>query len=104
MLESEECVAVDGGENPILLGLEIANFKLAVDNHGKCGGLDSADGEDLFGNLAILEGVEACGVHAKEPVADGTAEASFVEGLIVVLRFEVGEALADGFVSHGGNP
>ena len=104
LLEGEEGVAVDGGEDPVLLGLEVLDFELAVDDHGQGGGLHTAYGEHLALLLAEAEGVEAGGVHAEEPVADGTAEAGFVERLVFFLGFEVGKAFADGLVGHGVDP
>lgn len=104
LAEGEECVAIDGGEDPVLLGLEVLDLEVAVDDHGEGGGLHTTDGEHLALCLAVAEGVEACGVHAEEPVADGAAEAGFVERLVLVLGFEVGEAFADGFVGHGVDP
>lgn len=53
---------------------------------------------------SVLDGVESCGVHAEEPVADGTAESGFVETLVFSLWFERGETFADAFFGEGGYP
>ena len=81
---------------------------LPLHNHGEGGGLHAPDGEGLRSAtaivVAIFEGVEAGGIHAQEPVADGAAEPSFVEPLIVALGAQTGKTFADGFFGHGGNP
>ena len=63
-------VAVDGGEYPVGFWLEVVDLVLSVDDESERGCLYASDGEDLS-VLSVFEGVEACGVHAEEPVADG---------------------------------
>ena len=70
-------VSIDGGEHPIGFGAEVLDFELAMDDEGQRGGLHAADGEGLCTLASVvvakLQGVEARGVHAQQPVADGTA-------------------------------
>ena len=101
-------IAVDGGEHPIGFGLEVLDVELSCHDHSQRGGLHAPDGEGLCSAtsiiVAIFEGVESCGVHAQEPVADGSTESGFIESLIVLMGAEVGKSFADGFFGHGGNP
>ena len=101
-------ISIDGGEHPIGLRAEVLDFELAMDDEGQRGGLHAADGEGLCALASVvvakLQGVEARGVHAQQPVADGTAQPGLVEPLIVGLRTEAGEALTDGLFRHRRNP
>ena len=81
---------------------------LSLHDHGEGGCLHASDGEGLRAAtaivVAIFKGVEAGGIHAQEPVANGTAESGFIEPLIVALGAQTGKTFADGFFGHGGNP
>ena len=54
--------------------------------------------------IAVFQRVKTCGIHAEEPVADGTGEACHIERVIVFLVFEVLEAIAYGVFRERGNP
>ena len=75
-------VAVDRAQLPRLLGDEVLYLQLAVDDECQRGGLHPPDGQHLP-PLAILQGVQARGVHAQQPVADGPAQPGLVERLEV---------------------
>ena len=77
---------------------------MAVDDHSQRGCLHAAYAEHLAFGGGEAEGVEACGVHAEEPVADGATEACLVEALVFRLRLEVGEGLADGLFGEAAHP
>ena len=64
-------VAVDGRKHPIGFGLEIVYLLLAVHNECQSWCLYTSDGEYLA-ILAVLQSIETRGVHAENPVADGT--------------------------------
>ena len=100
----EDDAAVEGGEHPVFLRLEVLYLEVAVDDHGQRGGLHAAYAEHLALGGGEAEGVEACGVHAEQPVADGAAEARLVEALVFALRLEVGEGLADGLFGEAADP
>ena len=71
-------VAVDGGEYPVRFGNEVVDFLLAVYDQGKGRGLHSADAEHLF-VLTIFQCVKSGGVHAENPVTDGTGKSGKIE-------------------------
>ena len=96
--------AVEGGEYPVFLWRKVLYLEMALDDHGQRGGLYAADGEDLAFLLREAYGVEARGVHAEEPVADGAAEAGLVETLVLLLRTQVGEGFADGLFGEAADP
>ena len=101
-------IAIDGREHPVGFGLEVLNLVLPLHNHGEGGGLHAPDGERLRSAtaivVAIFKGVEAGGIHAQEPVANGAAESGFVKPLIVALGAQTRKTFADGFFGHGGDP
>ena len=101
-------IAIDGGEHPVGFGLEVLNLVLSLHDHGERGSLHAPYGEGLRSAtaivVAIFEGVEAGGIHAQEPVANGATESGFIESLIVALGAQTGKTFADGFFGHGGNP
>ena len=88
-------VAIEGLQFPILLGDEVLDFQLAVHNQRQRRCLHAADGEHLA-VLPVLHGVEAGGVHAQQPVADGARQARLIQGLEVRRIPQLGESLADG--------
>ena len=100
---SEGGVAIDGGQHPVGLGLEVVYLLLAVDDEGECGCLHTTDAEHLS-VLPVLDGIEARGIDAEQPVADGTRESGEVERLIFRLVLQLGKALTDGFVGHRRYP
>ena len=57
-------VAIDGGQHPVGLGLEVVNLFLAVDDEGEGGSLYTTDAEHLA-VLAILDGVETGAVDTQ---------------------------------------
>ena len=69
LCRGEECFAVDGGKHPVGLGLEVVYLALPVDDERQCRCLDAPDGEHLS-VLPIFQGVESCGIHSEQPVAD----------------------------------
>ena len=54
--------------------------------------------------LSIFERVEARGVHAQCPVADGAAESGFIEALVFPLVLERLKAFADGLFGQRADP
>ena len=96
-------VAVDGGQHPVGLWLEVVNLLLSVHDEGEGGGLHAADAEHLA-VLSVLDGVEARGVDAQQPVAHGAAQSGQVERLVFALALQLGKALADGLVGHRRDP
>ena len=93
----EHHIAVDGGENPVFLRLEILYLKIALHYHGQRGGLHTSDAEHLLRFLTKAEGIESRGVHAQQPIANGTTESGLIEALVFFLRLQGSESLADGF-------
>ena len=93
-------VAIDGGEYPIRFGNEVVDFLLAVYDQGKGRGLHSADAEHLS-VLTVFQRIKSGGVHAENPVADGTGKSGKIERLIFPLVFQFLESLLDGFIGHG---
>ena len=71
-------VAIESGEHPTLFGHKTLDFLLATHDERQRGGLHAPDGEHLF-LLSVFERVEAGGVHAKCPVADGATKSCLVE-------------------------
>ena len=97
---AEHRLPVGGRQYPIRLGLEVLYLFLSVDYERESGGLNPSDAQHLA-VLAILERVEACCIHAENPVADGSAQPGEVEWLVVGLVFERPEALGYGLICHG---
>ena len=93
-------VAVDGGEYPVRFGNEVVDFLLAVYDQGKGRGLHPADAEHLF-VLTVFQCIKSGGVHAENPVTDGTGKSGKIERLIFPLVFQFLESLLDGFIGHG---
>ena len=54
--------------------------------------------------LCVLQSVKTGGVHAQNPVADGTAQSGNVQRLVFVLVLERIEALAYSLIGHRRNP
>ena len=96
-------VAVDGGEHPVGFRLEVVDFLLPVHDEGEGGGLHASDAQHLP-VLSVFQGIEARGVHAENPVADGAREAGEIERLVVCLVFQLLEALPDRLVGHRRDP
>ena len=92
----ESSIAVNGIEHPVLLGHKVLNLQLAVHDKGQCRRLHPPDGKHLA-VLPVFHGIQARGIHAQQPVADGTAQARFVQRLEVGSIPQVGESFADGF-------
>ena len=99
----EERVAVYRGQHPIGFGLKRVDLLLAVDDKRECRRLHTTDAEHLA-VLSVLERVKTRGVHAQEPVADGTAQSGNVQRLILALVFQRVEALTDSLVGHRRYP
>ena len=100
---SERRVAIDGGQHPVGLGLEVVNLLLAVHDEGQRRRLHATYRQHLA-VLPVLQRVETRGVHAQQPVADGARESGQVERLIFRLVLQLGKALADGLVGHRRYP
>ena len=96
-------VAVDGSQHPVGLGLEVVDLLLAVDDEGEGRGLHTSDGEYLT-ILPVFQRVEPGGIHAQEPVANGSRETCQIEWLVVGLVLEISKAFADGLVGHRRYP
>ena len=99
----ENGVAIRCRQHPIGLGLEILDFLLAVHDERERGRLHATYAQHLP-VLAVFQRVEARGVHAEQPVANGAAQSGEIERLVFVLTFQFGETLADGLVGHRRNP
>ena len=97
-------VPVEGGKHPIRNGHKVLNLLLACHNEGKRGGLHTSHAEHLVHAGCIFLRIEACGVHAQQPVADGTHEACFVKGLVLGLVLQFLETLANTFLRKAVNP
>ena len=93
-------VAIDGGEYPVRFGNEVVDFLLSVYDKGKGRGLHSADAEHLS-ILTIFQCIKSGGIHAENPVTDGTGKSGKIERLIFPLVFQFLESLLDGFIGHG---
>ena len=103
-LSGRECrIPINGRQHPIGLWLEVHDFVVTVDNQGQSWGLHPANGQHLA-VLAIFQGIESCGVHAQQPVTNGTRESSLIKRLIISLVFQCLEALTDGLLGQGRNP
>ena len=100
---SKLCVAVDGGQYPVRLRLEMVYLLLAVYDEGKGRCLHAPDAQHLP-VLPVLQRVETCGVHAENPVAYGARKSGEVEGLVVALVLQLLESLPYGLVGHGRYP
>ena len=77
----------------------VANL-VAVYDEGKGRGLHPADAEHLS-VLTVFHCIKSGGVHAENPVTDGTGKSGKIERLIFPLVFQFLEALLDGFIGHG---
>ena len=100
----EQRVAVGSGQHPVRLRLEVGYLLVAPDDEGERRGLHAADAQHLLALTAIFQCVEARAVHAEQPVADGPAQSGHVETLILLLFFQLAEALLDGLVGHRRDP
>ena len=100
---SEQRVAIDRGEHPIGLRLEIVDLLLPVDNQSQGRRLYSTDGEHLM-VAAVHASIETRTVHPQQPVADGPAQSCHVKALVVPLLFQVLKTFADGLIGHRRNP
>ena len=63
-------VAIDGGQHPIRLRLEVVYFFLSAHDECQGGCLHPPDAQHLS-VASVFQGVQARGVHAQYPVADG---------------------------------
>ena len=95
----EDRVAIGGLQFPVLFRHEVLDFQLTVDNECQRRCLHPSDGKHLT-VLPVLQRVEACGVHAQHPVADGTGKSCLVERLELFLVLQVGEPFADGLLGE----
>ena len=102
----EEGVAIARGQDPEWFGLKLLYLLLALHDKGQRRRLHAADGErrHAASAVAVLECVQAGGVHAQEPVADGPAQAGFVHPLVFILWLQVGKALAYAFFCQRRHP
>ena len=93
----ESSITVDGIEHPVLLGHKVLNLQLTVHDKSQRRRLHPPDGKYLA-VLPVLHGVQARGIHAQQPIADGTAQARFVQLLdaVEVCR----EVFADGLLGQ----
>ena len=100
----EDGVAVDGGQHPVGLWLELFNLLLPLDNERQRGSLYTTDAEYLLLSRGILLGVEAGSVHTQQPVANGTHQTGLVKRLVLVLLLQLLKSLAYGFLSQTAYP
>ena len=100
---SKHGVTIGGGKHPICFRHKMVYLVLSVHNERQRGGLHPAYAEHLP-VLSVFEGIEPGGIHAENPVADGTAESGEIEGLILLLVLQLTESLADGLIGHRRNP
>ena len=100
---SKSGIAINGGQYPVGLGLEVLDFLLTVHDERQGGRLHTTDGQYLT-VLTVLKCVQAGGVHAQQPVANGTAQACQIEWLVIALILQTGKTLLDGLVGHRRNP
>ena len=99
-LGSGECgVAIYGGKNPVRLWLKRVDFLLSVYDECQRRSLHTSYGQHLT-VLCVLQSVKTGGVHAQNPIADGTAQSGNVQRLVFVLVLERVEALAYRLVGH----
>ena len=100
---SEHRVAISSGEDPVSLGFKLFDFLLPVDDERERWRLYSSDAEHLM-VLSVLQSIEAGCVHAEQPVADGAADTSQVQRLIIVLILQLLESLGNSLVGHRRDP
>ena len=103
----KRCVAVDGGEYPIGFRHEAFDLLLSVHDECQSRGLHAPDAQRLCTAstpIAEFQRIEASGIHAQQPVADGTAQSGLVQTAILLLWAQVGETFFDGFFRHRRNP
>ena len=96
-------ITIDRCQHPVRLWLEVVNLFLPIDNQSQRGGLYTADGKHLP-VLSVLQRIEARGIHAQYPVADGTRETCQIEELVFLLVFQVLETFTDGLIRHRRYP
>ena len=92
-------VPIHGFQLPILFRNKILYFQLAVYNQCQRRRLHTTDGQHLT-VLSVLQRVEAGGVHAEQPVTDGTAQSGNVKRLVFALVFQLAESLPYRLVRH----
>ena len=103
----ESRVAVDGGEHPIGFRHEAFDLLLSVYDESQSRGLHAPDAQRLCAAstaIAEFQRVQARGIHAQQPVADGTTQPGFVQSAVFFLRPQLGETFFDGFFCHRRNP
>ena len=103
----ESRVEVDGGEHPIGFRHEALNLLLPVHDERQSRGLHAPDAQRLCAAatpIAEFQRVKSSGIHAQQPVADGTAQSGLVESAIFFLRLQLCETFFDGFFRHRRNP
>ena len=81
---TERGVAVNSLQFPIRLWNKVRYFKMTFYYQRKGWGLYTSYGEHLS-VLAVFYGVQACRIHAKQPVAYGTAQSGLIQCLIFTL-------------------
>ena len=54
--------------------------------------------------VGVFLGIKACGIHAQQPVADGTHQSSLIQALVFRLVLQLLEAFADGFFRKAADP
>ena len=84
----EHRVAVARGEHPVGLRPEVFYLLSAAHDERQCWRLHAAYRERRYAAFlpAVFQGVQARGVHAQQPVADGAAEARLVEVAVFLGR------------------
>ena len=102
----EERVAVAGGQHPVRFRLEMVYLVLAFHDEGQRRRLHPSDAERLatLFAVAVFQCVQACGVHAQQPVTDGATESGFIERLVFLLRMQGLESFADALFGERRNP
>ena len=95
----ERGVAVYRGEHPVRLRFKVVNLLLPVHYQRQRRCLHSSYRQHLP-VLPVFQRVQAGGVHSQYPVADGTAQSGEIQRLVVVLRLQVAESLANRLVGH----
>ena len=96
-------VAIHRLQFPVLLGNEVLYFELSVYDERERRRLHTSDGKYLP-VLPVLHGVQAGGVHAQQPVTDGTRKPRLVQRLEIGRIPQFGKPFADGFFRQRGNP
>ena len=93
------------GDAPVITGLKIADFELAIENDGEGGGLDPANGSNIAGpRTEHAFGQRAGAIDSNEPVALAATTGGVGQSLHLFGAAEVFEGLFNTLVRHRGHP